>query len=196
MSDSYQALIDCEATPEQAEALARDAVGILSSSGLILPNLSSDCVLEGLGHPAGPRCADLYTVKTTGRLPGLRFWTLRTSGVEVHATRWVNDWGFTQFGGAVCPHCGSESAENFLDDVVPLVQAYMNSGVVPSLPCHSCHAASSIHEWKCDPPLGFVNFALVFWNWPRFESKNWQVNVRDLLQEQLKRRLVPTFGHL
>jgi hypothetical protein len=196
MSDSYEALVDCEATPDQAAALARDAVRILSKGGLIVPSLSSDCVLGGVGYPAGPRCGDVYTVEDYGDLHGNRFWTLRTSGVEVHATPWVNLLGFTQFSGAACPRCGRDRADDFLDDVGNLVEDYMSAGVVPSVTCPSCHAASSIHDWKCDPHLGFVNFALVFWNWPPFESEDWRVNVRALLQDQLKRPLVSTFGRM
>jgi hypothetical protein len=196
MSDSYEALVDCDATPAQAAELARDAVAILSTGGLIVPSLSSDCVLEGVGYPAGPKCGDVYTVEDNGDLRGNRFWTLKTSGVEVHATPWVNLWGFTQFSGAICPRCGRDRAEDFLDDVGNLVDDYMRSGAVPSVPCPSCDAASSIHDWKCDPHLGFVNFALVFWNWPPFESEDWRVNVRALLQDHLKRPLVSTFGRM
>lgn len=193
MSDTYRALVDCDATPHQAATLARDAVDILSRSGLITPSQSSDCVLGDVGYPAGPRCGDLYTVQNP--LRGLRFWTLWTSGVEVHTTPWVNIWGLTQFSGAVCPRCECES-ENLLDHSVSLIEDYMSSGVVPSVSCPSCHATSSIHDWKCDPHLGFVNFALIFWNWPPFESVGWRVNVRALLQDHLNRSLVSAFGRL
>jgi len=196
MSDCYEALIECEATPEQAEELARNVVGILSKGGLIVPSLSSDCVLGGVGYPAGPRCADVYTVEDYGEIRGNRFWTLRTSGVEVHKDRWVNLWGFTQFAGAFCPRCGRDRAADFLDDVGNAVDAYMTSGAVPNVPCSSCHATPSIHDWKCDPHLGFLNFAVVFWNWPPFVSEGWRVNVHALLQDHLKRPLVSTFGRM
>src|SRR6187399_492685 len=156
MSDSYEALVDCQATRDQAEGLAREVVGILSRGGLIVPSLSSDSVLSGVGYAAGPRCADAYSAEDHGELRGNRFWTLRTSGVEVHATPWVNIGGFTEFTGAVCPRCGRDRADDFLDEVGRVFDAYMSSGVVPNVPCPSCYAAPSIHDWNCDPHLGFV----------------------------------------
>ena len=196
MGDNYEALVDCAATREQAAGLAREVVEILSRGSLIVPSLSSDCVLGGKGYPAGPGCADAYTVEDYGELQGNRFWTLRTSGVEIHTMPWVNLWGFTQFAGAVCPRCGRDRDEEFLEDVGNLVEDYMSSGVVPSVPCPACHAASRIHDWSCDPHLGFVHFAVVFWNWPPFASEDWTVNVPALLQDHLKRPLVSTFGGL
>ncbi len=119
MSDSYEALVDCTASPVEAEALAKAALQILSKAGLVLPSPSPDCVLGGVGYPAGPGCADAYAAEDFGELEGNRFWTLSTSGVEVHSTRWVNAFGFAQFSGAVCPRCGHERDEDFLDDVGP-----------------------------------------------------------------------------
>lgn len=194
MSDSYEALVDCGATLERAEQLAREVVGILSNAGLIIPTLSSDCVLGGVGYPAGAGCADAYEVEDYGEILGNRFWTLKTNGVEVHTAPWVNVWGFTQFAGAVCPRCGQEHEQEFLEDVGSVVDDYLSSGVVPNVPCSSCNAAVSIHDWKCDPHLGFVNFAVVFWNWPPFGTEGWRIDIQSLLQDQLKRPLVSTFG--
>lgn len=196
MSDSYEALVDCTATLDETQALATEIVGVLSKGGLIVPTPSADCVLGGVGYPAGPRCAEVYEVEDFGEILGNRFWTLKTSGVEIHTKPWVNVWGFTQFSGAVCPRCGRDRADDFLQDIGELVDDYLKTGVVPNVPCASCHVPSCIHDWKCDPHLGFVNFAIVFWNWPPFCSEEWRVNVHALLQDHLKRPLVSTFGRM
>jgi hypothetical protein len=196
MSDSYEALVDCDATLEQAKRLAHEVVGALSKAGLIIPTLSSECVLGGAGYPAGAGCASAYEVEDDGELLGNRFWTLKTNGVEIHTTPWVNVWGFTQFASATCPRCGREHEEEFLDEVGNVVDDYLSSGVVPNVACSSCNATPSIHDWKCDPHLGFVKFAVVFWNWPPFASDEWRVDIQSLLQDHLKRPLVSTFGRM
>ncbi len=194
MSDSYEALIEPRATVDEAEALAAEAVGVLSRAGLIVPVPSTECVLDGVGYPAGPRCPDAYTAEDSGELMGDRFWTLETSGVEIHTKPWVNVWGFPQLSSAVCPQCGHDRAEEFIEDIGGLVDDFLSTGVVPDVQCVSCHAPSSIHDWQCDPHLGFVKFAIVFWNWPPFASEDWKVNVHALLEEHLKRPLFSTFG--
>jgi hypothetical protein len=196
MSDSYEALIDCHATVADARRLAQQAIQVLSQNGLIVPNPSADCVFEGVGYPAGPQCAKAYAAENVGELTGNRFWALATSGVQIHSAPWVNVWGFTQFASAACPSCGQDRADEFLEDVGALVEDYLDTGVVPSVQCRSCHLAPSIHDWKCDPHLGFVTFALVFWNWPHFATEGWKVNVHALLEDHLKRPLVSTFGRM
>ena len=196
MSDSYEALVDCDATLHEAKALAPRIIEVLSKEGLIIPEASPDCVFDGEGYPAGPRCADAYTVVDDGDLYGNRFWTLTSSGVEIHAEPWVNVWGFTQFAGASCPRCNRERGQDFLDDVGSLVENYLKSGVVPHIPCPSWKSAHLIHDWQCDPHLGFANLAVVFWNWAPFDDLDWQINIPALLEGQLKRRFACTFGRM
>jgi hypothetical protein len=192
LSDSYEALVDCRASAEQARSLAPVIVQTLSRSGLIVPEPSPDCVFDGAGYPAGPKCAEAYIANHRD----IRFWKLRTSGVEIHCEPWVNIGGFTQFDSARCPRCDDEHGTDFLDDVGNLVQGFLDTGVVPRVACRSCKAASLIHEWQCDPHLGFVHLAVVFWNWASFVDENWRIDVPALLADHLKRPLVLTHGRM
>lgn len=196
MSDSYEALVDCAATLADAERLAKEVVEVLSSTGLIQQTANADCVLDGAGYPAGPRCAEAYPVDDDGELQGYRFWTLGLSGVQIHTRPWVNVFGFPLFESATCPKCGTEFAEELLEDVGGVVDDYLATGVVPELACPSCQESSRIHDWESDPHLGFASFAIVFWNWPPLADETWKVNVQALLEDRLKRPLVATCGHV
>jgi len=51
MSDSYEALLDCSATPEQAAAQASMVVEVLSEAGLILRISIPSLLRDRLGRP-------------------------------------------------------------------------------------------------------------------------------------------------
>lgn len=197
MGDSYEALIDCKATPSEALLLRPLIIECLVENGLIGPELSADCVLGGLGYPAAAGCAAVFAhLQDDEELPDIAFWTLRTNGVEIHCTPWVNEWGFTSFDGAQCPHCRHEQGEEFLGEVAPLIEEFNQSGTVPAVACSNCGARVGMLDWKCQPHLGFVNLAIVFWNWPTFDSELWKLKVPSLLEAKLGRSLVSTFGNL
>jgi hypothetical protein len=192
LSDNYLALVDTEATAAQAADLAARTIACLRRNRLIESELSADCVLGGEGFPAGPRCSQVY-VPSNGE--GL-FWTLVTSGVEIHAAPWVNEMGATVFEAATCPRCGHIHDEKFLDQFAELWTRYKADHEIPEAACSACGVSTRIHEWTCVPHLGFVNFAVVFWNWPPFHVAGWRLDIPSMLQKELNRALVATYGHV
>jgi hypothetical protein len=67
VSDSYEALVNCGATPIEAARIRASIVECLFESGLIVPTLSADCVLDGEGiRPAPARTAARRPVFTNG----------------------------------------------------------------------------------------------------------------------------------
>lgn len=61
MGDSYEAVVDAEATPETAAGLGQRVVERLSGEGIILPSLDPDSVLgDKGGYRPGHRIDDLY----------------------------------------------------------------------------------------------------------------------------------------
>jgi hypothetical protein len=197
LSDSYEALDDCTATRDDAEKMAPLIVGCLSERGLVVPELSSECVLDGRGYPAGPRCALAYPPRDDDAVVHRNeFWKLHTNGVEIHCEPWINTYGFPVFEHAVCPKCGHRAGDEFLDEVGAAVEAFSVSAEVPIISCLECGVKSLLHDWACDPPLGFVNLAIVFWNWPPFDDEDWKLDVPALLEGKLGRLLVRTHGHV
>jgi len=191
VSDHCFSLIDVAASPAEAKKLGPRVVECLVGQRLIEPKLSEERVLGGLGYPPGPACAKAYSA---GR--SRKFWELVTSGVEVHSERWVNTSGFTVFETAECPRCAHLSGEEYLDEVGASVEAFYESGKVPKIACGECGAKSRLLDWKCKPALGFVNLAVVFWNWPSFDAKGWKLDIPALLSKTIGRPLVPTYGHV
>ncbi|HXD48025.1 MAG TPA: hypothetical protein VN600_04600 [Gemmatimonadaceae bacterium] len=197
MSDSYIAVIDEAASHADAVRLAPVVVACLAAEGLIVPTLSSDCVLGGTGYPAGPRCVEHYDASARGgKGGGNRFWELATCGVEVHAEPWVNVLGFAQVEGASCPRCEDQLGDEFVDIAGGLVDAFLGDWHPPRITCAACGKESSLHEWRIKPLLGFVHFAVVWWNWPPFGDARWRIDLPGLLQRHTGRSFAMTSGRL
>lgn len=196
MSDTYEALLDCGAASDEAVALAERVVEVLVSEKLVLPQAASECVLDGVGYPPGPRCSEVYPIEERDEPFGNKFWALKTSGVQVIAEPWVNILGFTQLSEAVCPRCENDCGDDFLDAVGSHVEPFTSSGLVPDIECPACQSNSSIHRWTCDPHLGFANLAIVFWNWAAFDDPTWRINIPALLEDRLGRSLTSTYGQV
>jgi hypothetical protein len=197
MGDSYEALIDCQATQGDAELMRSLIVECLSESDLIVPVLSADCVLDGEGYPASPRCAAAYPLEQgEGALHPNEFWTLRTNGVEIYCGPWINMFGFHMFDCAECPHCQHRYGEDFLAELNPMIDAFSSAGVLPTVTCAGCSAHVRLHDWRCEPHLGFVNLAIVFYNWPPLDDDGWKLNVSGIIEAKLGRPLVRTYGRI
>ncbi len=197
MSDSYEALIDCQASAEQAKELAPQIVACLADGALIVPTLSEDCVLGGQGYPPGPGCSAAYRTRGGRGLGPNRFWKLVTSGVQVVCEPWINIHGTTLFEYAECPRCSGRSGDDFLSEVMEGVEAFEERGQIPIVACPACGVKVHLHEWKCSPHLGFVNLSVVFWNWPPFdEDPHWKLDVPSLIEGKIGRQLLRTYGHL
>src|SRR6516225_10161939 len=105
MSDSYQMLVDVEATPSHAEEIARTVLDHFRKIGLIAGEENSDCVLGGTGYRPGPAVPDLYELGNR-EYP---FWELVNCGVEPHVGRGFNRCAIgPSCEGFVCPTCKAE----------------------------------------------------------------------------------------
>src|SRR5262249_6007545 len=104
MSDSFEMLVDVDATPSQADEVARAVLDRFRDLGLITGDANPDCVLGGVGYRAGQAVAELYK----RRKREIRFWELVTCGVEPHVGRGFNEWALgPSCEGFGCPACGA-----------------------------------------------------------------------------------------
>src|SRR5215471_529768 len=104
MSDSFEMLVDTDATVEEAEAVLRAILDRFRKLGLITGKLNKGCVLGGKGYRPGPAIAELYKLRK-GEYP---FWELVTSGVEPQTGRDLNEWALGEVcEGISCSSCGS-----------------------------------------------------------------------------------------
>lgn len=52
------------------------------------------------------------------------------------------------------------------------------------LECHHCGVRTSVDDWAYDPPVGFGNFVITFWNWPSI-NREFINRVQRLLGEHV-----------
>src|SRR5438552_2820058 len=103
MSDNFEMLVDVDATPSQADGVARAVLDRFRNLGLISGDANADCVLGGTGYRPGNAVAELYKRRKTE----CRFWELVNCGVEPHAGRGFNELALgPSCEGFVCRACG------------------------------------------------------------------------------------------
>ena len=161
MGDHFQTVVDRDATPAAAEAVAREVIKWLVGRGVIESG-RTDCVLDGdgTGHAPGPNYADVIDL---GSDDGDDTPRLRTNGLAVVVGQTVFHAGQ---GGLelVCRACGDRSDGG--DAWSKAVREWYDQKSEGILRCPRCGHAEPVTEWAHDPPWGFGNLGFTFWNWP------------------------------
>lgn len=196
MSDSFQMLVDADATADEAAAVARRVLTRFRKLGLIAGRATSACVLGGTGYRPGPAIA------TSFRLPkGYHpFWELRTCGVEPTVGRSCNLWAVGPVcEGFTCPACAAAIEpflEPFIDGLLQAVGEWENESGPALVRCPECQKERAVTEWECAPPLGFGNVSFRFWNWPALNSPGWQIDIACVVREVTGHTIIQTHGHI
>jgi hypothetical protein len=196
MSDTFEMLVDIDATPSQADGVVRAVLERFRNLGLIAGDANPDCVLGGIGYRPGPAVAELYQrQKREGR-----FWELVTCGVEPHVGRAFNEWALgPACEGFVCPACGAhiEPFGNALgDEMATAASEWVNESGGALVSCPECLSNRPITEWQCRPPFGFGNLSFRFWNWPQLDSTLWKIDIAGVVQQVSGHTIVKTNGHV
>jgi hypothetical protein len=168
----------------------------LRTSGLIMGELNSDCVLGGKGYSPGPAVPELYALGESKH----PFWKLRTCGVEPEVGRGFNYWAYgPSCEGSTCPKCNApyEPWNDLLrDEFSRAIELWMRQSGPALVKCAICAGDVRLTDWLWHPPLAFSNLRFTFWNWPPFELPAWRIDVRALVEEALGHRSVYTYGRL
>ncbi|TDC11473.1 hypothetical protein E1267_00595 [Nonomuraea longispora] len=167
MGDWFQTIVDVEASPEEAGALADGVLSWLVSSGVVAAE-RTDCVIgAALGHPSGPRAGEVVDASGwSGPWQG---------GLEVRVGRTVFDGGQGDPTAVTCPHCAAtvelmnddfeldrEAWEPFRDVVHEWDEGY---DVV--IDCPSCGRPVEPAGWRwADDYFAFGHLGFRFWGWP------------------------------
>jgi len=196
MSDNFEMLVDVDATPGEADALARAVTDRFRKLGLITGRANGDCVLGGTRYRPGPVVPDSYILEEREG----RFWELLTCGVEREVGRSCNAWALgPSCDGFTCPTRGAHIApvgESVVDAVCKAIGEWMEESGPALFPCPKCRKERPITEWQCKPPFGFGNMSFRFWNWPRLDSPSWKVDIAGIVREVTGHRIVYTYGHI
>ena len=159
MGDYFQTIVDRDATPEEAEALAARIRDWLIAEGIVASEMT-DCVLDGdcNGHPPGANYERAVTE------PDERLLSRWTNGTHIRTGRWWFDSG--QGGSeAVCSQC--HDRRQFPDETwtAPVNQWFEGNGFGMAT-CPACGYGQPADEWTFDPPTAFGCIGFKFWNWP------------------------------
>jgi hypothetical protein len=67
-----------------------------------------------------------------------------------------------------CPGCNTPVVADAptLDQWKKALEAWARGDDRAALECPTCGQTAPIARWRHDPPVGFGNLGLVFWNWP------------------------------
>ncbi len=176
MGDWFQTIVDVQAAPQEADALATDVQAWLISSGIVLPD-RTDCVLgKDLGYPPGPR-ADEVVGASGWSTPWQNVWA---NGLDITTTRTVFDGGQGEPTAVACPYCSTTI--ELVDEYFELdEEAWAPFGAVVDgwgegrdvvIACPACSRRVEPAAWKWDDDyfaLGHLGFT--FWNWPPFRPE-------------------------
>jgi hypothetical protein len=172
MGDTYETIVDADATADEAAVLARRVVEDLIRRGIIVAE-RTDSVLgsdDGTGYPPGPNAEDAVEPHVHDDrcrdLPHLDFRQLWTNGLGVRVGRRVF-YSMTGEQALVCRHCGScidlDTFPPALDEALNEWTAEMGTG---QFACPRCKVSDPIAVWTWDPPWAFSCLGFTFWNWP------------------------------
>lgn len=196
MSDSFEMLVDVDATPSEADAVARAVLDRFRKLGLITGRANSGCVLEGIGYRPGPAVADSYKL---GKRE-CRFWDLVTCGVEPGVGRSFNECALgPSCEGFTCPACAGNIEpfdDAFGDAIGKAIGEWIDDSGPGLVRCPKCRKKRPICEWHCKPPFGFGNLFFRFWNWPPLDSPSWKVDIARIVREVTGHTVVKTHGHI
>ncbi len=196
MSDSFEMLVDVDATLDEADGLQRAVIDRFRTLGLITGELDPDCVLGGRGYHPGPAIPQFYD---RDEREGA-FWELRTCGVEPQVRRSYNFWALgPACEGLTCPACRTTVKplnDEFGDAVGEALGEWDNESGPALLTCPQCSQSQTITEWQCHPPLGFGNLSFRFWNWPPLDLPSWKIDIAGIVREVTGHRIEATHGHL
>jgi hypothetical protein len=196
MSDSFMMLIDEDVSLADAPAVSASVMTAFRERGLITGELTPECVLGGAGFRVGPAIAEIYSPYPNG----VRFWELKTSGIQPSIGRSFNQWSL----GPVCeyfacPDC-NQKHDPFDSPIVEAIidavgQWYERSGDMLVL-CPACRSSSQLTQWKSRPPLGFGNLSFRFWNWPSFDLTVWKLDIPAMVRAITGHSIVTSWGRV
>lgn len=171
MGSTYQTLVDLDATPAEAPALAAHALDRLVGRGIVRAE-RTDCVFGApLGHPPGPRWGSAVTYEEWEPSDGLK--------IEVGRTVFHGGQGDAEY--AVCPHCAARTrfyteAWEYIEDGAwgpfdAAMSAWHATGAATVM-CAHCGHPGELAAWSwADDYYAFAYLGFEFWNWPEFDPR-------------------------
>jgi hypothetical protein len=160
MGDHFQIVVDEDVSLADAAQVSREILKWLTERGVVQAT-PVNCVLgrDEVGYPPGPN----YREVIEGSEHEDHLLGLRVNGLQVDIGREV----YHPCQGDIkifCPKCRIQSEFNKAWNT-SIVEWLRDEGE-GLLRCPKCEHIRSVTEWIYDPPWGFGELGLTFWNWP------------------------------
>ncbi|NBD12441.1 FmdB family zinc ribbon protein [Corallococcus silvisoli] len=181
MGDSFQIIVDKDASADEAPRLAAQIRDWLVARRIIEPELT-DCALGDSGHRPGPG----RTAAVDAPDEEAWSWRLQANGLEIEMGRTVF---FTIGGELTCRACGARFEPE--DGWSEAVDDWYSGNDGAEFECPECGTPERLVEWNGEFPWGFGNLGFKFWNWPPLSERFTQE-----LAEQLGHRTLLVRGKL
>lgn len=181
MGDHFQTIVDLDAGPQDAPALAQRVVDWLVTEGIVLAE-RTDCVLgQPLGHPPGPNWHRAVAEDDADWKP--------SDGLAVHTGRTAFHGGQGGAEAARCPRCATTvrlytEDWDLIDEAwAPFdraIDVWLATGAA-DVGCPACAAVVPLPDWSwTDDFYAFAHLGFEFWNWPEF-TEEFRARVSELL---------------
>ncbi|MFF9211620.1 MULTISPECIES: hypothetical protein [unclassified Streptomyces] len=194
MGDYFQTIVDLDASPQDAPALAQRVVDWLVTEGIVLAE-RTDCVFgPPTGHPPGPNWHRAVAEDDADWEP--------YDGLAVYTGRTVFHGGQGGPEAVTCPRCGvttpllTEDYDHLPDEegeeapaaagddawarFAAAINPWHETGEADVV-CPACTTAVPLPAWTwADDYFAFAHLGFEFWNWPRFTDA-FHSRVTDLL---------------
>lgn len=123
------------------------------------------------------------------------------NGVEIEVGRSFNYYAAGpscyEYTCALCHEKISAFTEPFSDSIFDAALEWMKGSDTVTVVCPHCAGATFVTEWPCEPPLGFGNLSIKFWNWPLLDLPNrWKLDIIGLVREITGHSIVQTWGKI
>ncbi|MFF1544081.1 hypothetical protein [Streptomyces sp. NPDC058291] len=162
MGDTFQTVVDRDATPEDAPRLAGAVVDLLVAEGIVLARAEPGWALgDDPAHPPGPHWHKAVADARGGSPEGVAVYTRHRVFYSSFDDRWT--------AAVSCPRCrtGLRDTAPFSD---PIDRWYRTGEA--DVECPACAATVPLEAWNwTEDHLAFVHLGLVFWNWPRLADE-------------------------
>jgi hypothetical protein len=200
MSSCYWRLVDVDVSVKDAPALCKKVIDRLRKMELITGRL----IEKRGGYLPGTAITKFkhyrHDISKYFPKPETDFYDLIQCGVEPIVGRHYNVWALPEaWGGATCSACGKEISsrdQKFFHAICDGVQKWEEEAGRALIACPKCKKKADVTKWQCRTPLGFGNLSFSFWNWPEFDSEDWNIDIPAIVGEVTGHKLVTTYGLL
>jgi hypothetical protein len=171
MGDTFQTIVDRDASRQDAPRLAEHVVDWLVAEGIVLAAAEPGWALgDDPAHPPGPHWHKAVNDARWGA----------PEGVAVYTEHHIFYSSFDDRGRApvTCPRCGTGADDT--SHFSTAIDRWYKTGEA-DVDCPVCAETVPLSDWNwSDDHLAFVHLGLEFWNWPRL-SEPFRARMAELL---------------